>query len=267
MTVYLDYLFIENFIFDLILITQTKFLSKLSLKIGRAIAACFISSMYVCILIVTKQSQLNCAFSKILLSFVIVYIAFKPNSISKYMKTTAVFYISSILTLGVSIMVSKLLCDGEKQNLVTKMVVYILVTFITYVVTQQFWKIYKFNIKSKNLNIPVEIMLSGKKYTYTGFLDTGNTVYSYELGVPIVFAEYISDEQKKDIKNLECTDIMVSTISKKTSEKAILVKGKIHEKEVKFGVIFVENRLNKNREYNMILNYQMFEENLGGISV
>ena len=62
-------------------------------------------------------------------------------------------------------------------------------------------------------------------------------------------------------------DIPVSTISKMSNEKAVLLKGKMLGKEIKIGVVFVENKLNKDNAYNMILNYKMFEENLGGICV
>ena len=267
MTVYLDYLFVQNFIFDLILIVQTKFLSKIQLDAKRAIFSSIVSSIYICVLVVTKQPQLNYFGSRILLSFVIVYIAFKPESLEKYIKITAVFYVSLILTLGISVFVSQMLCDGKRQELVSKVVVYLVVLLLTFVVTKQFWKIYKFNIKKQNLNMAVEVTISGHKYIYNGFMDTGNTVYSYELGVPIVFAEYISDEQKNEIRKLSYVDIPVSTISKMSNEKAVLLKGKMLGKEIKIGVVFVENKLNKDNAYNMILNYKMFEENLGGICV
>lgn len=267
MTVYLDYLYIQNFVFDLVLIIQTKFLSKLPLKISRAIIASIISSAYVCVLVITKQSQLNYFWIKVLLSFLVVYISFKPNSIAKYLKATALFYISSILTLGVSILISQMLCDGKSQNLVTKFAVYLAVLLITYVVTKQFWKVYRFNIKENRLNIPVEMNISGENYIYNAFMDTGNTVYSYELGVPVVFAEYLSLKQKYDVQKLPSAKITVSTISKKSSEKVMLVKGKLKDKYVRFGVVFVDTKLNKDNDYNMILNYKMFEENMGGICI
>ena len=141
------------------------------------------------------------------------------------------------------------------------------VLLITYVVTKQFWKVYRFNIKEDRLNIPVEMNISGENYIYNAFMDTGNTVYSYELGVPVVFAEYLSLKQKHDVQKLPSAKITVSTISKKSSEKVMLVKGKLKDKYVRFGVVFVDTKLNKDNDYNMILNYKMFEENMGGICI
>ncbi len=267
MTVYIDYLFIQSMILDFVIIAQTSALSREKLKICRAALAAFLSAIYICVVIIAKLDILNYFLCKIVLSFVIVYVAFIPKTTLKYLKLVVLFYLSSILTVGATTFVSSLLCEGKYQDSVSKIVVYMVSLLVTYVCTNKFWKIYKYNLNKEKLNLNVEIFLNGKKYKYLGFMDTGNTVYSYELGVPIVFAEYLTDEQKNDVSKKVFSTVYVSTISKMSNEKAVLVDGVVEGQKMKFGVVFVENKLNKNGDYNMVLNYKMFEEKLGGIVI
>lgn len=267
MTVYIDYLFIQSLVFDFVIITQTSAFSREKLKVCMAIMAAFLSAIYTCIVVITKLEFLNYFWCKIILSFVIVYVAFVPKTMLKYLKLVAMFYLSSILTIGATIFVSSVLCEGKYQDSISKIIVYVVSLLVTYLSTNKFWKIYKYNLNKEKLNLNVEIFLNGKKYKYLGFMDTGNTVYSYELGVPIVFAEYLTDKQKNDMPKEVFSIVPVSTISKKSSEKAVLVDGIVDGQKMKFGVVFVENKLNKNGDYNMVLNYKMFEEKLGGISI
>lgn len=267
MTVYIDYLFIQSVVFDLVIIVQTSTFSKEKIKIHRVALAVFLSGIYTCIVVIAKLEILNYFWCKIVLSFVIVYVAFIPKTILKYLKLVALFYLSSILTVGATTFVSEILCEGEYQDGILKIIVYVVALLVTYISTNKFWQIYKYNLNKEKLNMNVEIFLNGKKYEYLGFMDTGNTVFSYELGVPIVFAEYLSDKQKRDIAKEAFSTVIVSTITRKSDEKAILVNGLVEGKRVKMGVVFVDNKLNRNGEYNMVLNYKMFEEKLGGISL
>lgn len=267
MTVYVDYLFIQSMVLDFVIIAQTSAFSRERFKIYRVTLAAFLSAIYSCFIVITKLEFLNYFWCKIALSFVIVYIAFIPKKIEKYLKLVLLFYLSSILTTGATTFVSSLLCEGKYQDSISKIIVYVVSLLATYLSTNKFWKIYKYNLNKEKLNLNVEIFLDGKKYKYLGFMDTGNTVYSYELGVPIVFAEYLDAKQKSEIERLNFTKVWVSTISKKSSEKAVLVDGIVDGQKMKFGVVFVENKLNKNGDYNMVLNYKIFEEKLGGISI
>lgn len=267
MTIYIDYLFIQSFVLDFVILLQTKLLSRISLKIYKGLLACTVSGVYICLVIALKLEIFNYFWCKVFLSFVIVYIAFTPKDLKKYIKLVSIFYLSSILNVGSAVFVSEILCEGKYQTLVCKIMVYSISLLVTYVVSEKFWKIYKYNVNSSKLYVPVEISVAGNNYTYLGFMDTGNTVYSYELGVPIVFAEYLTEAQKAVAKKQESLNVAVSTISNKSYEKAILVNSVIEGRRIKLGVVFVESTLNKDGNYNMVLNYRLFEEKLGGICI
>lgn len=268
MLVYIDYIFIENLLYNLVIILQTSFLSRFKINKKRNIFASLIGSIYVCIMVLLKMDFLNYFWCKVALSFVIVFVAFKPKNIGNYLKLIGIYYLATIINVGGCIVVSQMLVKTEKINIITKTVVYIVSLTATYMYTKQFWKIYKTSLSKKELIKKVILNIQDNVYIYNGFLDTGNTVKSYELNVPIIFAEYLSLEQKQIIKKQPQYVVNVSTIIKQGQEKAIYVKNaKVGNKYVDVGVVFVDGRLNKNNKYNMILNFELFEDSLGGIHI
>ncbi|MBR6504669.1 MAG: sigma-E processing peptidase SpoIIGA, partial [Clostridia bacterium] len=156
----------------------------------------------------------------------------------------------------------------DMSKIILKLIVYSISLTLSYIFTKQLWKIYKNNINEKSLIYKVELEIEGNKYWYKGFVDTGNTARSIELNVPIVFAEYLDEEQKRKIEKTQKSQIEICTISSINYLEAIKVKkAKIDGKTIELGIVFVENKLDRKSQYNMVLNYHIFEEVLGGISI
>jgi len=268
MTVFIDYIFLENALYNLVIILQTAFLCRIKIRKPRICVASFVGSLYVCIMVWLGLDFLNYFWCKLTLSFVLVYISFEPKELGKYLKLVGTYYLATVINVGGCMVVNQMIVKDESINLVTKFVVYSIALALTYVYTKQFWKIYKNNLNSRTLIKEVTLNICGKKYIYNGFLDTGNTVKSYELGVPVIFAEYLDKEQRTKIQQLPKSSVSVSTISKQSQEDVVLIeKAKIGNAYVNVGVVFVESKLNRNNKYNMILNYELFEEDLGGIHI
>lgn len=268
MSVFIDYVFLENIVYNFVIILQTAFLSRVDVKKRRFVFASTIGSIYVCIMVCLSLDFFNYFWCKLLLSFVIVYIAFIPQDIGKYLKLIGIYYLATIINVGGCVFVSQMIVKEKEISITTKVIIYIISLLITYLYTKEFWKIYKNNISKNHLIQKVTLNISRKRYTYLGFLDTGNTVKCYELGVPVIFAEYLNNEQKEIIEKQPKYNVNVSTISKQSQEKVILVEqAVIGGKLVDVGVVFVDKKLNKNNEYNMILNYELFENKLGGIKI
>jgi len=268
MTIFIDYIFIENVLYNLVIILQTAFLSREQIKKVRVIIASLVGSVYVCIMILLRLEILNYFWCKLVLSFIIVYIVFIPQDVVKYLKLIGTYYLATIINVGGCIVVSQMLIKEDNISIMTKLVMYVITLAITYMYTKQFWRIYKNKLSSMSLIQQVTLNIENTQYTYNGFLDTGNTVKSYELGVPVVFAEYLNEEQKNKVERLPQYTVVVSTISKQSREKVVLIeKAKIGNRIAKIGVVFINAKLNKNNKYNMILNYELFEELLGGIHI
>lgn len=268
MTVFIDYIFIENIIYNFVIVLQTAILARISIKKVRLLGASALGSLYVCMLVIFQLDFLNYFWCKLLLSFVLVYIAYNPEEISKYFKLIGIYYLATIVNLGTCIFVSQMIINDNQSGVITKIITYSVSLVLSYIYTNQFWKIYK-NVIRKNVLIQnVVLEINKKRYVYKGFLDTGNTVKSYELGLPVIFAEYLDYEQKEIIDSLPKYNVGVSTISKQSQEQAVLVKNAVVDSTiVDVAVVFVNNKLTRNNKYNLILNYELFEDKLGGIKI
>jgi len=271
MTVYLDYIFIENFVIDYILLKETSYIARRKISNKRTMFATIITSCYVVFMLYLKIKELNYVFCKILLVIVMIYIAFKPKEINEYLKITALFFLISIINVGSLNVVANLL-NIQNDPFSLKLIIYIGSFLISKFFVAHMWQIYKREIKNDDLIYDVKLKLNGKTYNYKAFLDTGNNVYSYTNKLPIVFAEILDGEMLKDLANKMYFDIRTVTLSGESSKKAYVFENvEITKNEkvwfVKVAVVFERAKLSKDSSYNMLLNYVLYTQDLGGIKI
>ena len=202
---------------------------------------------------------------------VMVYIAFRPKKIVKLLKLSLVCFAVSIINVGSITAVLNLM--GIKQALgIHKILIYIAGLVTSKLVISDMWKIYRLDLKTHDLIYKVIIKTNKNQYTYNAFLDTGNNVYSYSYGVPIVFAEIKDNDILNELEGKEKIKIETVTLSSRTTKTAYLLDDveiiKENEKyRVKVGVVFEKTKFSRNNSYDMILNYILFENNIGGIKI
>ncbi len=271
MTIYLDYIFIENFIIDYILIKETSQIARRKISNKKAILAAIIASCYVVFMMYLKIQELNYVFCRILLVIVMVYIAFKPKEISEYLKITALFFLICSINIGCLMVVMNLLNMQNSTNFL-KLIIYILSFLLSKFLANHMWQIYKREIKNDDLIYNVKLKLNGKEYKYKAFLDTGNSVYSHTNNLPVIFAEILDSNIVKDLEKKESFNIRTVTLSNEASKKAYIFEDvEITKNEkvwfVKVAVVFERARLSKGGSYNMLLNYILYTQDLGGIKI
>ncbi len=269
MTIYLECIFIENLIMDFIILKETVEIAKLKLNIKRLVLASIFSSIYVVAMIAFKLSFLNYITTKILSAMCMMYIAVIPREIEVYLKSIILFFMVSIINVGTYTCISSIF-NLQSETGLEKVLVYISTYYFAKTFLVKLWKIYRTEINKKELNYTVELNISGKVYTYVGFLDTGNTVYSH--GLPIIFAELLDEKMLEELNNYESFDVKTVTLGNVCSKKAYILDGvKISTKnkswDVKVGVVFEERKISKLNNYNMILNYILYTESMGGIKI
>lgn len=271
MTIYLDYIFIENFIIDYILLKETSYIARKKVSNKRIILATIIASCYVVVMLYLKIQELNYIFCKMLLVIVMVYVTFNPKEISEYLKLIILFFLISTINVGSLIVVTNLL-DMQNESFLLEIGIYILSFLISKFFASQMWQIYKREIKNNDLIYDVKIDLNGKKYKYKAFLDTGNNVYSHTNNVPVLFAEVLDDDMLKLIEKRDGFNIRTVTLSNQSNKKAYIFENtEITKNEniwiVKVAVVFENVKLSKDNSYNMLLNYILYTQDLGGIKI
>ena len=132
------------------------------------------------------------------------------------------------------------------------------------------WKMYKYRLKANNLIYDVKVFIGNNTFKYKALMDTGNTVKNKDT--IIIFAEKKTGIDKV-IKTLKPFSVSVRTISSNSvfmgvkPEKVEVFINKKYRRLSNVGIVFLEENKFMNKEYNMILNNNIFENKLGGIAL
>ena len=100
MTVYLDIVLIENILMNYIILFATGFIQRLEMKQIRLIVSSLFGGMYAIASYLNIIPIYSSFFMKILLSIIMVYIAFNMQNYKKMLKTILLFYLTSFVMGG-----------------------------------------------------------------------------------------------------------------------------------------------------------------------
>ena len=95
MTFYIDIILAENMIMNYIILFATGIIIKVSLKQTKLILASLLGSLYAIMSYVSELEVYMNQATKILLSIIIIYIAFTPKNIKMLVKEWVIFYLTS----------------------------------------------------------------------------------------------------------------------------------------------------------------------------
>ena len=98
-----EYLFIENFLVNYLILELVKLITRTEIKIRRILLGAFISALYPFVFFVPSLLFLSNFFMKILLSIFIIKLTFGKNSIKLLLKQLIAFYIVTFLFAGGSL--------------------------------------------------------------------------------------------------------------------------------------------------------------------
>ena len=100
MTIYLDIVFLENVLMNYIIIFATGIVVKTKIKNLRILLASGIGAIYAIVMYLDIIPISSNFFMKVMLSLVIVYVAFEERSLRKYIKNLVIFYLVSCVFGG-----------------------------------------------------------------------------------------------------------------------------------------------------------------------
>ena len=271
MTIYLDYIFIENLLIDYILLYETGCVSKTEFKNRDLLISSIIASIYIVLMMYFNIDQLELVVCKMLLVIIMIYISFKPNNFSKYLKYISIFLLVNVVNVG-SVIVITTVFNLSKVTGILKIIIYGISFIVAKILMLRMWNIYKREIKNNDLIYDVNINIDGKIYKYKAFLDTGNNVFSYSNNIPVVFAELKDEHMLKTLERKEHFYINTITLSNKSEKKAYVLDNveiiKNNKKwNVNVAIVFEDVKLSKDGSYDMLLNYILYTESLGGIKI
>ena len=102
MTIYIDIIFLENLFMNYIILFATGTIIKAPIKIIRTFVSSTIGSIYAIISYMSILEIYSSTFLKIILSMVMIYIAFNGKTLKQFLKQLIIFYLTSFTFGGVA---------------------------------------------------------------------------------------------------------------------------------------------------------------------
>ena len=259
---YIEYIIIENFIVNFFILLFINIFAKEKVKILRIIITTIISTFYSSIVNIYSD-YLNTIFSKLLLSVICVFIAFNPKNISKYIKLSCYYYLIYFEFIGVIISLT-LIFNINIESIIIRLIIYIITIVIVYLFNKFMWKMWKIDIKKRDLSVKICI----NEIEINGIVDTGNSATGNN-GLPVIFVNNKFKEKIIIDENCNSIDFVnIKTINKENFIKSYMLenvyiyKGGKKYKLKNVNIAFSD--MLTNNYYDAIVGYDIYIDNLEG---
>lgn len=196
MTIYIDVVLVENLIMNYIILFATGLIVKAKIRQIRFVVASLLGAVY-SIIAYTEILEIYSSFIlKIILSILIVYIAFNPQNAKKMWKYILIFYLTSFVFGGAAFALIYII---KPQEILMKNGLFLgtyplktvaLSTIIGFIIITMAFSIVKSKISKKDIFCDIEIKLNEKIIKTTAMLDTGNLLKEPITNTPVVVVEH-----------------------------------------------------------------------------
>lgn len=196
MTIYIDIVLVENLIMNYIILLATGIVLKIKIKHVRLILASLLGATYSIMSYSGLIKIYNNFLLKIILSILIIYIAYNPQSVKKMWKDLLFFYLISFVFGGAAFALIYII---KPQDILMKNGLFlgtyplktvILGTIVAFLIVISTFSIIKRKITSKDLICEIEIGIENKKIETKALVDTGNMLKEPITNIPVVVVEH-----------------------------------------------------------------------------
>lgn len=199
MYIYAEYLLIENFIINYIILYVTKRFTRTDTHIVRIILSSLVGALYTLIVFIPKLQFMANFIGKISISIILIILAFNPNKLKKFIRLFATFYTVSFVFAGGSFALFYLTnskvyfgegifyiknISGFKPSI---LIIGIIISAIFYKIASQY--IYG-KINKENMYVNLTVELQDKKARFKGLVDTGNSLMDPITNIPVIIVEF-----------------------------------------------------------------------------
>ena len=190
-----------------IILFATGFIQKNEMSQIRLIISSIFGGIYAIVSYLNIIPIYSNFFMKILLSIIMVYIAFNPQNYKKMLKTILLFYLTSFVMGGCAL---ALLYIINPQNInfengvligTYPLKVTIIAGIIGFIVIQIAFRINKRQVKKKDMYCKLDVVINKKIAKIKAYVDTGNMLKEPITNIPVIIVE------KEKIKNLINIDL------------------------------------------------------------
>lgn len=212
MTIYIDVVILENLVMNYIIIYATTIILKVKIRWISILISSFIGAIYAVISYIYDFAIYSSLGLKIILSIIMVYIAFRPQNVKQMWKHIIIFYLTSFVFGGVAF---ALIYVVKPQEILMKNGIFLgtyplktvfLGGIVGLVIIVISFQMVKNKISKKDMYCQIKIYLYGKEITLKSMIDTGNLLKEPITGMPVIVVEHTALYEtipKEILNNLE----------------------------------------------------------------
>lgn len=213
MTIYLDIVLFENVILNYIILLSTAIISKSKISILKIFLSSLIGGIFSILNYIVILNSITGVILKIIISIIMVLIAFGDYKIKKFLKELMFFYLTSFTFGGIAFMLlffinpNNLKIENNHFIGTYPIKVAILAGGIGFIIITIISNIIKSNLDKKAMICDLEIYYDGKYKKIKTMLDTGNLLKEpiSKTDVVIVEKDSLDGLISNDIlKNIKC---------------------------------------------------------------
>ncbi len=297
MTIYLDVVLLENLCMNYIILFATGYIMKIKMKHWKLIVSSLLGGIYAVVSYLEILPIYSSLPMKLLLSILMVYLAYHAKGIKQLSKQLVLFYLTSFVFGGCAF---ALLYFIRPQDIFMQNGVYVgtyplkialLGGIVGFIITYIAFKIVKTKLKRRDMLYEIQIKMANQTINLQAMLDTGNLLKEPITGMPVIVVEkeklysilptnlldhieeLIGGEGSKKLESLEEQEYLArlrvipfSSIGKQNGLmlglKAEKVMIKLEEEwEVKNDVIvgIFPQKISKNNTYSALIGLDLLE--------
>ena len=196
MTIYIDVVFLENLVMNSIILIASGIILKKKLKWIRILLASSLGAIYTIIGYISVLEIYSNLVLKVILSILIIYIAFNPQTVKQLWKDILIFYLTSFVFGGVAF---ALIYVVKPQEILMKNGLFLgtyplktvlLAAIVAFIVIIAAFAIVKTKFSKKDMFCDVEVELNNKKIRTRAMIDTGNLLKEPITNTPVIVLEH-----------------------------------------------------------------------------
>jgi stage II sporulation protein GA (sporulation sigma-E factor processing peptidase) len=192
--VYVDILFLINFLMDYVILWTAARLAQIRISFWRLAAGAGIGALYSVAVLFPHLEQLSGFEVKFLVSLVMVLAAYTPLTWKKFGQAILYFYLVAFTLGGAVLGFVYFLNSNLFSGTLSAFPLHYLWLGVALVMAGVLGK-YGVNYLKKSflqdlLKVPVEITINGQQIRLNGLVDTGNQLLDPLTGAPVVIVEY-----------------------------------------------------------------------------
>lgn len=196
MTIYIDVVFFENLIMNSIILIATGIILKQKIKWIRILLSSSLGAIYSIMTYISTLQIYSNFLLKIILSIIIIYIAYNPQTVKQLWKSILIFYLTSFVFGGAAFALIYII---RPQDILMRNGLFlgtyplktvILAAIVAFVILITAFTIVKSKLNKKDMFCEVEVLLDDKAIKTKAMIDTGNLLKEPISNTPVIILEH-----------------------------------------------------------------------------